>query len=229
MFQTNRRLSCDHRQSLTRCRRVRSVPFLPAALVLIVCAGFSATRADDWTTLAVPGAWEKIGGDKYINLDGPAWYRCVVTLPTHWQTQKRPLVLLIGGVDDSCDVYVNGASVGSLKPKQGDAKPPASEQSLAIPTAIVGKRDSLELAIRVVDASGIGGFVELAPALVAGDEAIVLQGPWGFCRPMGFDRSQRQFLPLIKQRVLTRVCHSVTRFECAPLSSCGAQEATVAA
>lgn len=57
----------------------------------------------------VPGFWEKI----YKNYDGIAWYRLHFSYP---RSSNKPMLLLLGKIDDYCEVYINGIKVGGFIP-----------------------------------------------------------------------------------------------------------------
>lgn len=77
----------------------------------------SSPALDDsqWTTVVVPDFWENAGGS-FKDYDGTAWYRAAFDLDaerlTRWGASGRPIVLTMGGVDDTDIAYVNGVKVG---------------------------------------------------------------------------------------------------------------------
>jgi Glycosyl hydrolases family 2, sugar binding domain len=61
-----------------------------------------------WATIRADKHWE---GQGHPTLDGWAWYRLKVDVPADWPAGEA--WLNFQGVDDYCDVYVNGQKVGS--------------------------------------------------------------------------------------------------------------------
>jgi len=98
-------------------------------------ATWEAVRANDWSSIAVPGNWTMQGFGKphYTNVVMPfpnippsvpeenptGIYRREFTLPEHWQ--GRRIVLHFGGCEGALYVYINGQPVGLSK----DARTPA--------------------------------------------------------------------------------------------------------
>src|SRR5690606_784515 len=62
-----------------------------------------------WQTITVPGAWQA-QTDAPRWAEGPARYRCVVRVPSHWQ--GRAVELAFDAVSYHAEVYVNGQRVG---------------------------------------------------------------------------------------------------------------------
>lgn len=59
--------------------------------------------------IEVPGFWEKI----YKNYDGIAWYRLHFS---YSGASNKKMLLLLGKIDDYCEVYINGIKVGGSIP-----------------------------------------------------------------------------------------------------------------
>lgn len=68
----------------------------------------AALPSEGWTDITVPSAWESQG---YGNYDGPAWYRKEFIIPK--ELQGEDLVVLLGKIDDSDKVFLNGKLIGS--------------------------------------------------------------------------------------------------------------------
>ena len=111
---------------------------------------FLAGKVDAaWKPISIHKAWEGQGYDGY---DGFGWYALDVTLPAG---SGGRLWLLLEGVDETCDVWINGVKVGE---RQGEAgvlwdKPAAVE--------ITGKYNpdqTNHLVVRVHDSAYAGGL-----------------------------------------------------------------------
>jgi hypothetical protein len=61
----------------------------------------------DWQDIHIGAYWESQG---YSNLDCWAWYRLWVDIPEDWKSKE--VFLWFEGVDDMCEVYVNGTLAG---------------------------------------------------------------------------------------------------------------------
>jgi len=64
--------------------------------------------AEGWSDIMVPSTW---GSQGYGNYDGGAWYRKQFTIPK--DLQQEDLVILLGKIDDSDKVFLNGKLIGS--------------------------------------------------------------------------------------------------------------------
>ncbi|MFM7564886.1 MAG: glycoside hydrolase family 2 TIM barrel-domain containing protein [Planctomycetota bacterium] len=116
-------------------------------------SGWSETNFDDsaWGELRADRHWE---GQGFKELDFWAWYRLRVKLPETW---TGPCYLNLTGVDDYCDIYVNGRKVGS----SGDLvnrKTGFEERTSFDLTQLVKPGDDLVIAIAVYDWYGAGGL-----------------------------------------------------------------------
>ncbi len=105
-----------------------------------------------WNFVTVPGAWEDNG---YPVLDGFGWYRIRFRLPDSMRTDS--LVLLIRGIDDADETFLNGIMVG----KSGDFPPNQrselySLRAYPLPKALLEEYNLL--AIRVCDFGEKGGI-----------------------------------------------------------------------
>ncbi|MFO1093153.1 MAG: PVC-type heme-binding CxxCH protein [Planctomycetaceae bacterium] len=153
----------------------------------IVACGFATNcaAADDsadfaahWHVLTVPGTWDEQTAGRLDDYDGVAWYRCLVTLPGGWN--EKPLILRIENIDDAWEAYWNGTKLGGAGGFPPDYKPATAEAvELAIPKAALTAGNNL-VAIRIFDHDNRGGFKGSAPALIAGEEGMNLNGLWEF-------------------------------------------------
>ena len=142
-----------------------------------------AIRADDWRTIAVPGAWEGAAP----GYDGIAWYRAWVWPHAEFFTPhernlfEESVSLSLPDVADAHEAFVNGVRVG------GGGKFPPDYQSgrdgvrrYKIPPGTLKKGEWNEIAVRVYNASGPGGFTGEAPFLMDYFQECVLAGVWEF-------------------------------------------------
>lgn len=156
---------------------------IPAASLLS-----AALRADDgWQTIGVPGAWEDKGPAAAKTYDGMAWYRTWVWphdefFAAHERNLfEESVTLSLPGVADAHEAFVNGVRVG------GSGKfPPefvsgrAGVQRHKVPPGTLKKGEWNEIAVRVYNAFGPGGFTGEAPFLMDYFQECVLEGPWEF-------------------------------------------------
>ena len=118
---------------------------------------WAAPDLDDarWGTLRVPGVWETQG---HPDLDGVAWYRRRVDLAA--ATAAQDLVLVMGGVDDLDEAFVNGVRVGGTgnvdAPEvQGDEW--LVERAYPVPATLLRAGENV-VAVRVYDGLVDGGI-----------------------------------------------------------------------
>lgn len=131
----------------------------------------------DWTTLPVPGTWEQT--KSFEDVDGFAWYLAAVKIPENWA--GRGSFLYVEKVDNACESFVNGTKIGvsgAMPPKYANGYD--NEHRYVIPDKVLKPGQINTVAIRVYDEGGAGGFKGRAPQVIAGNEAIVLEGTWLF-------------------------------------------------
>ena len=151
--------------------------------VELALAGSTAALPDDgqkksWTTLPVPGIWEQ-QHKNFENHDGFAWYLCEVKIPETWR--GRGAFLYVEKVDNACESFVNGIKVGvsgAMPPKYANGV--ENLHRYVVPDKRLKPGEVNTIAIRIYDESGAGGFKGEAPQVIAGNEAIVLDGRWLF-------------------------------------------------
>src|SRR2546422_10232087 len=69
-------------------------------------------HADEgWSSISVPGFWEKRFGGIVEEHDGYAWYRAFVEIPESWK--GRPMSLELGPIDDCDETFLNGERIGA--------------------------------------------------------------------------------------------------------------------
>lgn len=107
---------------------------------------------DAWLVSRAGAHWEAQGLPHYT---GQAWYRKDFTPPLTWKPGQA-LWLVCDGVDDSYEVFVNGASIAS----HGDEKTGETVWLVRTSTDIGGAvvPGTNTLALRVVDHQGAGGL-----------------------------------------------------------------------
>ncbi|MGH7128540.1 MAG: DUF7133 domain-containing protein, partial [Planctomycetaceae bacterium] len=156
-------------------------PFVPLAALasLLLVSASPPVEFSDWTILRVPGTWDENSEGTLAEYDGFGWYRCLVTVPGGWKNRK--LELLVSQVDNAHEVYFGGVKIGSagtFPPNYNSGLGEANRYAIPADAVTFGG-DNL-IAIRVYDHDGRGGFKGPAPVLVAGEQAIALNGRWEF-------------------------------------------------
>lgn len=121
-----------------------------------------------WQDIIVPGQWEKQG---YPTYDGLAYYRKKFTLPAY--LKGKPLVLMMGKIDDLDEVYINGKLVGST----GNIKSQPFKSYLGeyyrllrgyyIPEGIINENGENTIVVCVFDGYLDGGIYEGPIGLIA--------------------------------------------------------------
>lgn len=134
----------------------------------------------DWEMIKVPGRWENEG---YYGYDGYAWYRNSFTLSQ--KTNKMPVYLSLGYIDDVDEVFFNGKLIG----KTGSFPTYYStafnaKRFYRIPNELINGNGKNTIAVRVFDEGGEGGIIHGDIAIIADLNAIPvdfdLQGEWNF-------------------------------------------------
>ncbi len=154
--------------------------------VAIVCGPLLlAFAADDdssgWRLLEAPGTWEETGGKDLAQYDGVAWYRCYVRVPDAWTQGKQPPQLRLGHIDNAYQVFVNGVKIGGAGAFPPNYQNGADEQKTQeIPVKLLRHGKYNQIAVRVYDHDGHGGFKGPVPAVINGAKAVSLVGKWEF-------------------------------------------------
>lgn len=130
-------------------------------------------------TLHVPGTWNQ-QSEALRDYDGFAWYRVNVNVPADWA--KKSLFLYVEKVDNACETYFNGVKVGvsGKLPPNYESGLIGNQHRYVVPPEIVKSDGPNLVAIRVYDHDGDAGFKGIAPHLIAGNQAISLEGDWQF-------------------------------------------------
>lgn len=132
-------------------------------------AGAQTPPPDDWALVTLPSPWEALGGP-FEAYDGFAWYQTAVAVPPGWGDGGA--LLLIPGVDDADETFVNGTRVGSTGSMPPEARSAWNEpRAYALPAGLLRPGAVNTLAVRVHDSGGAGGITGGVPLLVGpGDE-----------------------------------------------------------
>ena len=128
--------------------------------------------ADDskWSDIQFPGLFEDQKKDRYGAFDGIVWYRRTVEIPSSWDGKECRLCL--GAVDDDDMTYFNGVLIGSHMGV-------AFNREYTIPASLV-KGGKAEIAVRVHDTGGLGGFYSNDARIECGGEKVPVTGTWKF-------------------------------------------------
>jgi sialate O-acetylesterase len=140
-------------------------PEIPGFVNLAGTWKIRAGDADEgeWLDTVVPGGWEK---DALPAYDGIAWYRhdFVVSEETRATWGQREVVLVMGGIDDADETFLNGRKIGAsgvFPPDQVSAY--NQPRRYAFPVGLLQLTNLLT--IRVSDWMGGGGLWR-APVLI---------------------------------------------------------------
>jgi len=142
-----------------------AAPDIPGFVNLAGTWEIRAGDADrgEWLVTTVPGAWEK---DALADYDGIAWYRHSFEIPeaTRAVWGPRDIVLVMGGIDDADETFLNGKKIGA-----SGAFPPDQVSAYNEPRRYIFPVGLLQLTnvltIRVSDWMGGGGLWR-APVLL---------------------------------------------------------------
>ena len=130
-----------------------------------------STGYDDsaWKTIDAGLRWEDQG---YPDLDGYAWYRKAVKVPSQWKGKK--VWIKFGGVNDAYDLYVNGKKVSSYGASQYSY---AGKPSFADVSSFLNYGKENMIAIRVNDWGNSGGLWRLPVILTTNKKETELFKP----------------------------------------------------
>ena len=142
----------------------------------------------DWKTITTPGIWEEQG---YPALDGFAWYRKEIDIPTSWAS--KALRLKLTALNDADRTWFNGEIVGQM---EGSGTP----REYAVPAYLVRAGRNV-IAVRVYDMGNVGGFIgapqDMHLDLVGGspNDTIPLAGDWKFAVGMDITKVPEKPVP----------------------------------
>jgi sialate O-acetylesterase len=127
-----------------------------------------ATNTDGWATMKIPGYWVNTGLGA---VNGVVWFKKEIDVPVSMVGQ--PALLKLGRIVDADSAFINGVFVGTTSYQY----PPRRYE---IKTNLLKTGKNI-LIVRVINNSGIGGFVLDKPyQLVVNDQTIDLQGDWQY-------------------------------------------------
>ncbi|MFK5924086.1 MAG: c-type cytochrome [Verrucomicrobiota bacterium] len=167
---------------------LRHLGLTAAALLFFSLSTIHAQQTSaDWQNIAVPGAWENSALKKTKAYDGYAWYRTWF-MPDNSFFNKHARNLFeesvninIRGLADAHEIFVNGKKIGI-----GGQMPPQFKSGKdeyyrhKVPPGTLKKGQWNQIAIRVYNHSGPGGFVTEAPFIMSYFAECNLEGPWQF-------------------------------------------------
>ncbi|OXA86317.1 sialate O-acetylesterase [Flavobacterium hibernum] len=121
----------------------------------------------NWKTMNVPGYW---ADNQLGNVNGVVWFRKEFSIP---KVKENTAKLILGRIVDADSVYVNGQFVGTTSYQY----PPRIYSF----NANILKEGKNEIAVRIINNSGKGGFVLDKPyELVLGKDTLDLKGSWKY-------------------------------------------------
>ncbi|MTH15641.1 sialate O-acetylesterase [Flavobacterium sp. LC2016-01] len=121
----------------------------------------------DWPVMNIPGYWTDY---TLKNTNGAVWFRKEVNLSNLKASSAK---LILGRIVDADSVYVNGNFVGTTSYLYPPRKYSFDPKFL--------KEGKNEIAVRVINNSGKGGFVEDKPyQLILDKDSIDLKGEWKY-------------------------------------------------
>ncbi|MBI4663856.1 MAG: HEAT repeat domain-containing protein [Verrucomicrobia bacterium] len=141
----------------------------------------------DWRLINVPGAWEVHGPPAAKNHDGFAWYRTWLKPSDSFFTKhernlfEESVTVNIRDLADAHELYVNGKKIGAggqFPPNFRSGKDQIHRHKVPVGTLRRGEWN--EIALRVYNSSGPGGFVSEAPFIMDYFMECVFEGPWQF-------------------------------------------------
>ena len=106
----------------------------------------------EWAEIDVPETWQHEG---YRDYSGFAWYRKTFSMPAGYE--KQSLVLSLGRIDDTDEVFVNGHRVGGLGQFPPDYRSAYNERRVyTVPADFLHAGGDNVVAVRVYDGGGVG-------------------------------------------------------------------------
>ena len=109
-----------------------------------------------WSSIMVPATWESQG---FPDHDGYGWYRKRFTIPSNLSSQK--LYLVLGKIDDTDRVYLNGNQLGRTESRNYNIRANADYRKnrvYEIPSRML-KTENV-VVVEVNDYHGVGGIYE---------------------------------------------------------------------
>jgi len=122
----------------------------------------------NWSEMNVPGYW---ADHELGEVNGAVWFRKKIHIPS--SQAGKPAQIVLGRIVDADFVYLNGEFVGST----GYQYPP---RKYTVPAGTIKEGENI-IAVRVINQSGKGGFVEDKPyVLVIEGDSLDLKGLWKY-------------------------------------------------
>ena len=154
------------RRAMTANRDIMPTPTQPTDQGAGVWSAGNVDDAD-WQTMTIPGLWV----DRGLNVSGTVWFRKTFDIPASMDGKHARLVL--GRIVDRDSTYINGTFVGTVSYQY----PP---RKYDIPAGVL-RAGKNTIAVKIIDNTGQGGFVEDKIYKIIGDEAeIDLTGEWKY-------------------------------------------------
>ena len=153
---------------------------MKSLLVLGIWFSLLPIAAKDWSPISVPGAWEDQVDGRHADLDGFAWYRCLVKVPLSWYGSR--LLLTVVAIDNVDEAYFNGIKVGAnggMPPLYGNPSSDVRQPAVIDPDQVRFGDYNL-VAYRVYDKEGQGGILKGPIQLARLHDALDLAGQWDF-------------------------------------------------
>ncbi|MBN1781414.1 beta galactosidase jelly roll domain-containing protein [bacterium] len=127
------------------------------------CDAWADPDYDDgaWESMRVPGNWEN---QDYPYHDGYGWYRKTVIIPK--TLKSKHMILALGLIDDSDEVYFNGTRIGRTGNFPGEGGSTyygdswQKDRFYIVPPHLIQWDKSNTIAVRVFDYQGPGGIYD---------------------------------------------------------------------
>ncbi len=162
---------------------MKKITFILLAMTSCVCL----THAADWRTAIVPGSWEEKGPAAAKSYDGVAWYRTWVKVddafftPHERNLYEESVSINIRDLADAHELYANGIKIGAGGQLPPDYKSGRNDvHRHKVPVGTLRKGEWNEIALRVYNQSGPGGFLGEAPFIMNYTLECVMAGAWEF-------------------------------------------------
>src|SRR5687768_13953457 len=162
-------------------------PALGLTRIALLLLAASWLKAAEGFPITVPGAWEEKVPARAKNYDGVAWYRTWVKVHDSFFTNhernlyEESVSVNVRELADAHELYVNGKNLGG-----GGRFPPDFQSGRndvhrhKVPVGTLRKGAWNEIAIRVYNRTGPGGFLGEAPFIMNYFIECVLEGGWEF-------------------------------------------------
>ena len=168
-------------------RRCLQLAFILLVAFSLMHSQGMAQTTSEWHLIPVPGPWQTNGPAAAKNHRGIAWYRTWILPHENFFTKhernlfEESVLIDIRDLADAHELFVNGQKIGA-----GGAFPPQFKSGKdeihrhKIPMGLMRKGEWNEIALRVYNESGPGGFLGEAPFIMNYFWECVLEGTWEF-------------------------------------------------